>query len=148
MLESFIPQNTSELFVDYLDKLIINHYGIFYPKKKYSPIDQSFLFTNAILGKVLFAALGKQDYPGSEIESYPLVSRIEAGDTEALFHSWRKLTDAGIIVQYCERIDALANARAGKKADGEYLLVCPLVTHRVEIQEKSFFLLNQKQKKA
>ena len=146
MLEIFTPQSTAELFVDYLDKLIINHYGILYPKKKHSPIDQTFLFINAILGKTLFAALGKEDYPIEEIASYPIFSQVESGVSEKMFRSWRSLNDIGMIIQYCDRIDALARSRASKKAEGNYFLACPLSTHRVEIQEKSFFLLRQKTK--
>ena len=54
MLNSFVPQDTSELFVEFLDKLVINHYGILFPKRKNSPIDNDFLEVNSILAKCLF----------------------------------------------------------------------------------------------
>ncbi len=146
MLNSFVPQDTSELFVEFLDKLVINHYGILFPKRKNSPIDNDFLEVNSILAKCLFYSLRKQPFLEEDFDSFPLKAKLNAGITKEKYESWLRMDPIGAIIQYCDAIDALAYRGALAKTEATYLLICPMYTHRVEIQEYAFYLLNQKAK--
>ena len=143
MLELFSPQTPVELFIDYLDRLIINHYAILYPKKKNFPIDEDFLNINGIYARLLYAAANQSDYPADQISQYPVAAQIGVGVPEDVFRAMKSTRMEGAIIQYCERIDELVQDGAIKRAEKDYIVTCSLLSHRVEILEKLYFLINQ-----
>ena len=129
-------KNRAEAFVHYLNRLVAEHYGALYHRKKDSPVDENLLSLNAILGTILFACAGKFPYPEREILACPMEAQRQLPPAEAIYNDWITQPLEGMVMLYCDYIDRLVETLSYKKNPNRLFITCSISPRRLEIIEK------------
>ena len=136
MFNYLASQNRAEVFVHYLNRLVADHYGALYHRRKDSPVDVNLISLNSILGIILFACAGRFPYPEREITACPMEAQRQLPPAETIYNDWIKQSLEGMVTLYCDYIDRLVITLAFKKNPNRMLLTCSLSPRRLEIIEK------------
>ena len=136
MFNYLSSENRAEVFIQYLNRLVAEHYGALYPRRKDSPVDENLLSLNSILGIVLYACAGKFPYPERDIAACPMEAQRQLPPAETIYKDWIKQSLEGMVTLYCDYIDRLVEILAYKKNPNRLLITCSISPRRLEIIEK------------
>lgn len=133
MINYFNSQSRADVFVQYLNGLVADHYGALYHRKKDSPVDEDLLAQNYILGTILYACAGKFPYPESEILRCPMDAQTQLPPAESIYNDWITQSTEGMVAIYCEILDRLVETKSRKKNPNRIIITCSLAPRVVEI---------------
>lgn len=136
MFNYYDDQNHSEMFVQFLNELIAEHYRALYRRRKWCPVDENVLGMNAVLGAVLFACAGKYPYPEKEIMQCSMEAQRQLPPARAIYDEWIKKPFEGVVSVYCDAIDKIVDENASKTHSNEYYITCPIAPRMAEIAER------------
>lgn len=133
MINYFDNQNHSEVFVQYLNELIAEHYGALYHRKKYSPVDANVLRINSVLANIVFACAGGFPYPEQAIIQCGMEAQRQLPPARTIYDQWIKHTSEGIVALYCDFIDRVVDESASKKNPNQFFITCSIAPRVAEI---------------
>ncbi|MCR5078667.1 MAG: hypothetical protein K6B65_01935 [Bacilli bacterium] len=138
MINFLDGDSRAQPFVQFLNRLIYDHYSVIYPKRKRSPLGEPLYRINDVLGVLAFACATKSAYPEKEIRNCSLEAIRQLPPTESIFKEWASLSIEGVVIGYCEKIDDIVYRLAQEKGEEGLCIRCPLFLRRTEITEALF----------
>lgn len=147
MLKFYDTLNNRQVFIQYLNHLVADHYGVFYARKRVSPIDETLLEMNSLLGTILFACAGGYPFPEEEVCRHSMEAQRQLPPALEIYNKWIDTPMEGAVIDYCDTVDKLVVYNAMKKCPHTFVYLCPLSPRRAEIIER-IFLNVQEDKRA
>ena len=136
MFNYFDNQSRSDIFVQYLNHLVSEHYGALYHRKKWSPVTEDVLGINTVLGIVLFACAGHYPYPESEITHCGIEAQRQLPPAKLIYNEWVKKSIEGAVSLYCDCIDKVVDEHAAKNSPNKFIITCSIAPRITEIVQR------------